>query len=320
MIYDTIIIGAGPAGLTAAIYASRYFLSALVIGEKLGGTMSDAHRIENYPGFESISGMELANKMLEQAKSLSAQFVFSSVKRIQRTEKGIFKITTGLTKEEHVFQAHSIIIASGMKRRVLGIQGEKKLLGKGVSYCSTCDAAFFKDKTVAVIGGANAATMSAVHLSQYARKVYLIYRKDRLRGEPTWNKRAVDNDKVKVIFNTNITEIKGENVVKGVELDKEFNGKKELTLDGVFIEIGHLPIKEMAVQLGLELSKKGFIKVDANKKTNIPGVLAAGDITDRKDDFRQVVTAVSDGAIAAKSAFDLKTKKDKITQPDIDYR
>lgn len=313
-IYDTVIIGAGPAALSASIYASRYFLKHLVIGKVPGGTMTNAHKIENYPGIESISGSELAEKMKKQIAAFETQLKTQEVKRIRKNEEGIFEIT--LDKEKVL--SHTVILAIGMQRRSLNIPGEKEFLGKGVSYCSTCDAAFFQDKTVVVIGGANAATMAAIHLSEYASQVYLIYRGEALRGEPTWNQRALDNPKIEVIFNTNLASIQGKDQVEKVTLDKPFKNSQEIKTDGVFIEIGLVPATALAIQLKVETTKDGFIKVNPAGETNVKGVLSAGDITNGSNNFRQIVTAVSEGAIAAKTAFDLKVQREQ-TQTKIDY-
>jgi thioredoxin reductase (NADPH) len=324
MIYDTIIAGMGPAGLSASIYASRYFLNHIVIGKELGGTMARAHKIENYPGIETISGLDLANKMFEQAKKLGSEFILNEIKNISKDKnKNYFEIHTAKTlmEKKEPYQAYNLIFAIGMKHRTLGVPGEIEFQGKGISYCSICDAAFFKDKeAVAVIGGGNAATMSAMHLSEYAKKVYLIYRKDQLKGEPAWNKKVEDNPKVEIIYNTNVTEIKGESIVKQILLDQPYEGKKSLDVNGLFIEIGHTPSISLAKKLGLELDEQNFIIVDEFQKTSLEGVMAAGDITSNIPRFRQVVTAVRDGALAAKTAFEEKMKREVKAKAKIDYR
>jgi len=215
---DLIIIGAGPAGLTASIYASRYRIKNLVIGSQLGGAMALASAVENYPGFERISGLELAQKMAQQVKVLGAEIINNSVVKIQNSirqpadkiqsasRRTKFKI---ITEGEKEYQARAIILATGTRRRELGVPGEKEYLGRGVSYCATCDAAFFRDKVVAVVGGANAAVMSADHLARFAKKVYLIYRRKPLRAEPIWVERVEKNPKIEIIYNTNIVRILG---------------------------------------------------------------------------------------------------------------
>jgi thioredoxin reductase (NADPH) len=312
-IYDTIIIGAGPAALSASVYASRYFLSHLLIGDSLGGTMAYAHKVENYPGIKSISGLELASKMEEQIKSFGAPLIFGEVKGIKKSENCFLVTAANSSGKNKVYSAKSLIIATGMRRRLLGVPGEKELSGRGVSYCSTCDAAFFKNKKVVVIGGSNAATMAAVHLAEYADQVFLMYRGEKLKGEPAWNKKALDDKKVTVLFNMEITKIWGESKVEKVTLSNPYNNSTELLVDGVFIEVGFTPTSAIALELGIELDSGGFIKVDAAGKTNVPGILAAGDITNGSNGFRQIVTAISEGAIAVKTVFDLKSKK------EIDY-
>jgi len=325
---DLIIIGAGPAGLTASIYASRYRIKNLVIGKDLGGAMALASAVENYPGFERISGLDLAQKMARQAKSLGAEIVNDSVVEIKNEKLKIknynakFKILTESGKE---YEARAIILATGTRRRELGVPGEKEYLGKGVSYCATCDAAFFCGKTVAVIGGANAAVMSADHLARFAKKVYLIYRRKPLRAEPIWVERVEENPKIEIIYNTNIVRILGEsefeNVksksktrlpdgqvsnlekVGGVELDNPYQGNRYLAVDGVFVEIGGVPGTALAKSLGVELDEKGFVKVNPDMETNVPGVFAAGDIANLHGELQQIVIACAEGAIAAFSAY-----------------
>ena len=340
MLYDLIIIGAGPAGLTASIYASRYRIKNLVIGSQLGGAMALASAVENYPGFERISGLELAQKMAQQVKALGAEIINNSVVKIQNSkfktqnkskiQNPKFKIITESGKE---YQARAIILATGTRRRELGVPGEKEYLGKGVSYCATCDAAFFRDKVVAVVGGANAAVMSADHLSRFAKKVYLIYRRKPLRAEPIWVERVKKNTKIEIIYNTNIVRILGESefkiqisirqpadkfqnkfqipnskpetkeVVGGVELDNPYRGSKYLAVDGVFIEIGGVPGTELAKSLGVELDEKGFVKVNPDMETNIPGVFAAGDIANLHGELQQIIIACAEGATATFSVY-----------------
>lgn len=309
MIYDTIIIGTGPAGLTASIYTSRYFLKTLAIGQSLGGSMATAHKIENYPGVDTISGLELAKKMSAQAETFGVTVKSEEVVDIKKGEKGDFEIYTDAIPENDPYIGKTVILATGTQRRVLGVPGERELLGRGVSYCATCDAGFFKDKTVAVVGGANSATMAAAHLADYARKIYVVYRGDKLRGEGVWNRRVLENHKTDVLYNTNVTKITGESKVEKIILDKEFNDRKELTVDGVFIEIGATPVVNMVSKLGLEFDEAEFIKVDTEAKTTVPGVFAAGDATSASNKFWQIATAIGEGAVAAKSAYDYIANK-----------
>ncbi|MBD3300438.1 MAG: hypothetical protein GF347_03740 [Candidatus Moranbacteria bacterium] len=318
-VYDLIIIGTGPAGLSASLYSSRFLVKHLVIGGIIGGTMNKAHKVENYPGFESLSGMELADKMIEQNKKYGTKIINDQVVKINNNkEKEYFEIFTQQNKES-TYKSRFLILATGMEHRSLGIKGEKEFMGKGVSYCSTCDAAFFKDKEVAVVGGGNAATMSSLLLTRYAKKVYLIYRGPKLKGEPTWNKRVAENKKIEVIYNTNITEIKGGATVEKVKLDKPYQKKDFFEVQGVFIEIGYTPSSAIAKHLGIALNKRDFIKVDKEQRTNVKNILAAGDITDKTADFKQIVNSVAEGAMAAKTVFNEKVKQEAREKRTIKY-
>jgi len=301
MIYDLIIIGAGPAGLTASIYASRYQIKHLVIGAQLGGAMVWASQIENYPGFKKITGLELANKIVKQTKELGGEIKLTEVIKLTKLTKEIFSIKTS---NNQVLQAKTLIIATGTKRQELRIPGEKEYLGRGVSYCTTCDAAFFKDKKVAVVGGANAAAMGALHLAELAKKVYLIYRKKPLRADPIWVERATKNQKIEIIYESNVVEILGDgNKVTGINLDKSYQNQDKISLNGVFIEIGGVPGTDLAKSLGIEMDEKGFVKVEPDISTNIPGVFAAGDITNLHGELQQIVTACAEGATAAYNVY-----------------
>ncbi|PIN77406.1 hypothetical protein COS79_00790 [Candidatus Woesearchaeota archaeon CG06_land_8_20_14_3_00_33_13] len=302
MVYDLIIIGAGPAGLSAAIYASRYNLNTLIIGEEIGGMAAEACKIENYPGFKSVSGMELMNKFKEQIKGLVD---IKQENIIEFKKKNNFMITT----KEEVYKSKAVIIASGTKRRKLNIKGEKEFLGRGVSYCATCDAAFFRDKTVGVVGGNDAAAMSALLLVEYSKKVFIIYRKERIRAEPLRISQLEKNKKVIIINNTKVIAINGNKMINSVTLDKEFNNSTELALDGLFIEIGSVPSTVLTKKLGIRLDEEGYIVVDSSQKTNVEGFYAAGDITTSSNKFRQIITAASEGAIAAHSVYEFLKNK-----------
>lgn len=303
-LYDVLVIGAGPAGLTASIYTSRYKLSNLVIGKLLGGTITWAHKVENFPGFTAISGAELGQKMGDQVKNLGVEIIGEEIGRVEMVQKGegrFFKVFTESAKE---FQARVLIIATGTERRKLGVPGEKESVGRGVSYCTTCDAPFFKDRVVALIGGANAACSGASHLAEYAKEIYLIYRKEELRAEPIWIEEVKNNPKIKVIYNTNVTEIvtNGQRVT-GIKLDKPLGGKEILEVEGVFVEIGGIPASNFLIPMGVELGKDGYIKVSEKMETNIPGVFAAGDVTTHGLLMSQAIISSADGAIAAGYAY-----------------
>lgn len=291
--YDLAIIGAGPGGLTAALYASRYILNTLVVGKSAGGLIAEAHRVCNFPTHEEISGLGLSQKLTEQVKKLDVPIYYETVEKIEVHDDG-FKLTT----KNNIFTAKKIILAPGTEKRRLNLPEEEGFMGKGVSYCATCDGPFFKDRVVAVVGGSDAALTAALLLSEHATKVYIIYRKDHFfRGEPAWVKLAEDNPKIEPVFNSEIKEIKGANMVKSVVL----NDGSELEVQGVFVEIGSDPNTKLAEELGVTL-ERGYIVVDKFQKTNIPGVFAVGDVTNSP--LKQVVTAAASGAIAAKSAYD----------------
>jgi len=307
--YDLVIIGSGPAGFTASIYASRYKLANLVLGEKMGGTIGLASKVENYPGFKSISGLDLMAKIEEQVKDLGAEVTYDPVTGVKKEGEN-FEV---LTRSGKNHQARAIILATGMERRKLGVSGEKEYLGKGVTYCTTCDAPFFKDKAVALVGGADSAVSGAIHTAEFASKVYIIYRKDKLRAEPIWVEQALANPKIEPIYNTNITKIlggkevdpkmEGPDKVAAVELDNPYQGEKILKLDGVFIEIGGLPGAGIASSMGIKLSEAGFIKTNERMETNLAGVFSAGDGNDFLPDFQQMITACGEGALAAAAAY-----------------
>ncbi len=298
-IYDLVIIGSGPAGLSASIYASRYRLNNIVFGKMPGGTIVDAHKVCNYPGLSDISGLELGQKMYEQIKEEGAEFSMESVVDIKKKD-GKFKLLTDTEKE---YLAKTVILATGTKRNKLAIPDEDKYLGKGVSYCATCDAMLYKDKTVGVVGGSNAATMAATMLSDIAKKVYIIYRKDKLRGEPAWIEKVEKKENIEVVFMTVVVGIEGDGKLERVKLSKEYKGTKELELDGLFIEIGSEPNVILPVKLGIELDEKHYVVVDEKQATSTEGIWAAGDCTTNSNKFQQVVTAVGEGAVAANSVY-----------------
>jgi len=296
-IYDLIIVGAGPAGLTAAVYAGRYLLNTLVIGELKGGTISQAHNVCNFPSYKSITGTELTKRLVEQVRYLGIKIEHGRVEAIKKN--GDFEIKTSSS----IYRSKTIILASGSEKRKLNVSGEKEFLGRGVSNCATCDATFFKDKNVAVIGGSNAALTSALLLSEYAKKIYIIYRKEKFfRAEPAWIKQVEDNKKIQPVFNSIIKEIIGSNNVEKIILDSN----RELYVDGVFIEIGVIPNTGLAEQLNLDLDN-GYIITEKTQNTSLQGVFAAGDITNNP--LKQAVTASAEGAIAASSAYELITEK-----------
>lgn len=299
-IYDLIIIGAGAAGLTASVYASRYKLDHLIFGMEPGGQMNEIHALENWPGIISISGHDLISNMVAQVKNFGVNLKSESVSSISKREDGFFEVATGKEK----YSARTVIMAMGASYKKMNIPGEKEFTGKGVSYCATCDAMFFRNKVVSVIGGGNSAAVAALELADFASKVYVVYRGERLSADPVWLDRIASNPKIEVIRETNVLEIKGEAKVEKIILDKPLaDDKTFLPVDGVFIEIGSEPGIELAQKLGVELDEQKFIKVAPNQETNIGGLFAAGDITTGSNKFRQVLTAAAEGSIAANGAY-----------------
>ncbi|MBI5206799.1 MAG: thioredoxin-disulfide reductase [Candidatus Firestonebacteria bacterium] len=292
--YDLIIIGGGPAGLTSGLYAARARLDTLLLEKtSLGGAIITTDKIENYPGFpEGIGGYELMQKIESQARLFGLSTESEIIKEIER-ENNIFKIIG----ESKTYLAKTLIIASGTTSAKLGIPGEKEYRGKGVSYCATCDALFFKNKPVAVIGGGDAAVEEGIYLTKFANKVYLIHRRDKLRATPILQERAFANHKIEFVFDSIPEYIEGSDYVEKLVFKNIKTGnKKEIQVDGIFLYIGTLPNTVFLKDL-LKLDEKGYIITDINMKTEIPGLFAAGDV--RAKALRQVSTAVGDGATAA---------------------
>lgn len=302
-IHDLIIIGGGPAGLSAAIYAQRYKLDVMMITQSPGGIAKDAHLIENWPGTISKSGMELMKDFRAHAESYGLKIQTETVVRIDNKDGGFHILNDG----NNSYLSRFILLAIGLRRRKLNIPGEDKFLGKGVSYCAACDGLFFRDKVVAVVGGSHSATMTAMLLSEVAKKVYMIYRREMLRGEPVWVERAQCMENIEVIFKSNVVRINGEDTVSSITLDSG----EELEIDGIFIEIGSIPSTTLARSLGVELDDSNYICVDSKQETSVERVFAAGDITNASNKFNQIVTAASEGAVAATSIYHEKMRSAK---------
>jgi len=293
--YDIIIIGAGPSGLTAGLYAARRNLKVLVIGETLGGQMSLAHVVENYPGPEPMSGIELAEKMKKQAEKFGCEVKLDKVGFLDL--KGEIKKVRASEKE---YTSKVVIIATGSHYRRLSVEGEEKFIGKGVSYCATCDGPLFKGKKVAVIGGSDSSVTAAIYLSEMASDAYLIHRKDQLRAEEA-NQKKLKESTVKIVWNSVIEKIEGNETVKKIIIKNvNTNETKELEIDGVFVEIGEIPTTEIVKAAGIEVNENNFIKANDKFETNIEGVYASGDVV---GSFAQIVTAASEGAEAATNAY-----------------
>jgi len=297
MKYDVIIIGAGPAGLSAAIYSARGGLKTAIFEKAMvGGQINVTDEVENYPGFEeSLSGFELTAKMHAQAERFGARFIEEEI-----TAMGMEGLCKVIETDSGKYRAKSVIICTGAHPRRLNIPGEERLTGRGVSYCATCDGALYRDKVVAVVGGGDSAIEEGIFLSRFARKVIVIHRRDELRAQKIIQDRAFKNPKMEFIWDTVVQEIHGEERVGQLELvNRKSKEISMLPVDGVFIYVGILPNNEL-LESRIELDSAGFVLTDDHMHTNIPGIYAAGDI--RHTVLRQVVTATSDGAVAAWSA------------------
>ena len=293
--YDIIVIGAGPAGLTAAIYAKRASKKVLVL-ESLtyGGAIINTLDIDNYPVEAHISGFDFATKLCNQVKEMDVDIKLEKVIKIENSDKEKIVVTN---KEK--YQTKTIIIATGSKNRKLGLFNEDNFVGKGISYCATCDGAFYKQKKVAIIGGGNTALEDALYLSDISDTVYLIHRKSEFRGDDVTLLKLKNKDNVKIITNSNVTNLNGDNTIKSIEITDNNGVVSTLEIDGLFVAIGRIPQTEIFNNM-IELDKDGYIKTDEDCHTNISGIYAAGDI--RAKSLRQLVTATADGAIAATEA------------------
>jgi len=295
--YDIIIIGAGPAGATAALYAARYGMRAAFFDTvDPVSQLSLAPKVENYPGFEG-TGFELLEKMKNQAIKFGAQYKFEKVLKLKK-ENGKFVVIT----ENDVYRAISLIIATGGRHRELGVEGEKEFLGRGVSYCATCDGHFFKGKKVIVVGGGNSAVEDALYLKDLGCDVILVHRRDELRAEKALQDELFKKN-ISVIWNSVVRRIEGsDRVERVILLNRVTNEETVLDVDGVFISVGMRPATDIVMDLGVERDSAGYIKVDKKQRTNVEGVFAAGDCCDNP--LKQIVTACGDGAIAATSAYE----------------
>lgn len=297
LIFDTIILGSGPAGFSAAIYAARGNLKTAIIDINMfGGQPSNYLEIENYPGFSLIGGFELMEKFEEHADRFGVEkFPMTEIEKVNLNGE-IKTIETNDT----IFKANSVIIATGASAQKLNIKGEDEFKGRGVSYCAICDGAFYKDKTVAVIGGGNSALEEAIYLTKFAKKVYVIHRRDEFRADKIVQERTRNNKKIEFILNTVPVEIQGNNSVENIILENTQNNEQSvLKVDGVFPYIGFKPNTDM-FSGQLQQNTQGFIETDSNMQTSLEGVYAAGDV--RNTPLRQVITAAADGAVAACSA------------------
>ena len=294
--YDIIVVGAGPAGMTAAIYARRAARSVLVLeAVNYGGQILNTPDIENYPVEAHISGYDFSTKVYEQAKDLGAEFVFEKVVEIRSEEDKKTVITP-----KNTYTAKAVILATGSENRKLGLDDEDRLVGRGVSYCATCDGNFYRNKVVAVVGGGNTALEDALYLSDLAKQVYLIHRRDSFRGEETNAARLKEKDNVEIIYNANVTKLISEKRLKAIEVTDKLNGNvRTIELNGLFIAVGRIPENRNFADL-IKLDDAGYVIAGEDCHTNIDGIFVAGD--NRTKMLRQLVTATGDGAVAATEA------------------
>lgn len=293
-IYDLIIVGSGPAGLCAAIYAQRAKLSCITIERNYmsGGQVINTYEVDNYPGLPGINGFDMAQQFRAHAEKLGAEFVEAEVENIELLENGVKKIVA----DGKDYYAKTIIIATGAKHRTLSVKGEEELSGMGVSYCATCDGAFFKNKTAAVVGGGDVAVEDALFLARACEKVYLIHRRDELRAAKVLQEAALSNEKIVPVWNSIVTEITGEDKVESIKLQNVTTKEEQvLSVEGVFVAVGILPNTELFQEI-LTLDESGYIRAGEDCKTSVEGIFAAGDV--RTKPLRQIITAAADGANA----------------------
>ena len=293
---DLAIIGAGPAGLTSGIYAGRFGLNAVIFDEKIvGGIVNLTPVVENYPGFEKISGMELIEKMKRQTEK------YCEIHEMEKVEKIVVDKEIEIVTTKKIYKSKALVFATGTEKRKLDVKGEKEFLGRGVSYCATCDGMFFRNKKTVVVGGGNAAAIEALHLKNLGSDVSLIHRRDKLRADKILQTQILEKN-INVVWDSVVEEIFGDSIVKGVKIrNVKDNSINEMSIDGVFVSIGEKPNSAIAKSIGVKTDEKGYIVVDKNQRTNLPKIYAAGDVT---GGLRQIVTACAEGAVAANSAYE----------------
>ena len=299
--YDVVVAGQGAAAFAAGMYSARYQVSTIVIGDTFGGETAIGGLIENYPGYPEIDGFDLMMKFREGVERYGVPIVDDKVLSVSKRGEA-FEVGTegGLT-----YLAASVIIAVGRERRTLGLEHEEEWTGRGVSYCAVCDAPLHRGNVVAVVGGGDSAVKGATLLSKYAEKVYIIYRREAFtRPEPVNLHHLDAAENVEKVFSTNVVELKGVDGLDSIVLDREYNGTRELDVHGLFIEAGADPRVDLAKQLGVNLNDIEEIIVDKMGRTNVGGVMAAGDVTDASGDLKQTITAASQGALAATAAYE----------------
>lgn len=312
MEYEVIIVGAGSAGMAAGIYAQRFGLKTLIIGKVVGGLLNDSHNVENYPGFPTIPGFDLMMKFKEHVDSLEIPI---KEEWVQSAKKENDKFIVKTDKGE--YSGKTLIIATGTKHRHLGVPREDELAGKGVSYCATCDAAFFKNVPVAIVGGGDSAAQAGALLAQHASRIYVLVRGEKMKAEPINVERLEKSEKVTILYNTQVSELVGENALTGIKLTRAYDGKESIEVEGLFVEIGADVQSELAIELGVKVNERKEIVIDVESQTSIEGLYAAGDCGDRK--FKQAITGASEGVVAAFSAYDYIKRKDTGEGVEIRY-
>ncbi len=298
-VFELIILGSGPAGITAAVYTKRYNLKSMMIGELFGGTVMYPHKINNFPSYSEISGIDLIKNFKNHLDSLEYDYIDGQIVKIAKKEN-LFEI---FLREGESFLTKKILLSMGTFRKKLEVLGEDKFLGKGVHYCAICDAVFYKGREVVVVGGGDGAAMAAMLLAATSKKVYQIIRAEELTAAPNNVKELEKLSNYQLIKNNGIEKIEGNNMVEKIILKNEWNNEKEIKIDGIFIEIGGAPNTALINDLNVKVDKRGYIEVDKFMKTSVENVWAAGDITNFDEDFKQIINACSQGALAAHNIY-----------------
>lgn len=307
--YDLVIVGAGVTGLATAMYAARLGLKNLVLGatsgteRPIGGVITTTEIVENYPGFIRLTGLELAKKLEDHARSYKEVTIREEKAEEILKNKKCFVVRTNKAE----YESKTVIYATGAKWKMLPMKGAEEFKNRGVHYCALCDGALYKNKVVAIVGGGDTAAKDALLLAELCEKVYVVVRGEKMKPEPVNAKRVEANKKIEVLTKTNIVEIKGDKFVNKIKLDKAYKGKKEIEVSAVFGAIGTVPISDLAKRLGVKTDEKGQIIIDRDSRTNVPGFFAAGDVVDTS--FKQAITGVAEGVTAAHSAYEYINKE-----------
>ncbi|MFH1249104.1 MAG: FAD-dependent oxidoreductase [archaeon] len=302
-IYDVAILGAGPCGLSAGIYCARYGLKTIIISKDTGGMANNAAHVENWPGF-SGSGIELMQNFLEQTKKFGVEVIRREIVNINKDND--FLIQT--SKNENI-KAKAVIICLGTDKKKLNISGEDKFLGKGVSYCATCDGVFFKGKTIAIVGGRNSCAQTAIMMSDFCKKVYIVYRQNKLNCDDLLEMKIKNRKNIEMVYDSDPLRLEGNDFLEKMIVKDSKEKERELLVDGVFVEIGSIPATSIIKKMGVNTDEAGYIIVDEGMKTNVSGVFAGGDITAKQ--LRQILTSSSDGAVASYSAYKFLKEENK---------